>query len=165
MAEPRDSRPPLKTDTPHHTKYHADKWKDGEDEAQQPSWWAIVKEGLRGDWDDYRHSLSTFHKEPCFRQSMLWAIGLSFLVAVHRFKETGAFGTLSSPPRTDGVLTWLSATCVCTLSSSRGHENGWYLIAGLILRATDWWVGSFFVIGTGGWCGPSLLTSAFGTMI
>jgi len=49
----------------------------------------LIQAGLRGTRDDYEYSLHTFYKTPCFRQALMWGIGLGTALALHRFKETG----------------------------------------------------------------------------
>jgi len=59
-----------------------------ESEAQQASATEVLQAGLRGSKDEYVHSLETLHTTPCFRQSLLWGIGLGLAIGGHRFKET-----------------------------------------------------------------------------
>tara|TARA_Y100000780_G_scaffold171485_1_gene156645 strand:- start:250 stop:546 length:297 start_codon:yes stop_codon:yes gene_type:complete len=48
----------------------------------------LIQAGLRGTRDDYEYSLHTFYKSPCFRQALLWGIGLGAAIALHRYKES-----------------------------------------------------------------------------
>lgn len=48
----------------------------------------LLQAGLRGTRDDYEYSLHTFYKSPCFRQALLWGIGLGSAIALHRYKES-----------------------------------------------------------------------------
>lgn len=57
-------------------------------QTETPSFGTLVQAGLRGTRDDYEYSLHTFYKSPCFRQALLWGIGLGAAIALHRYKET-----------------------------------------------------------------------------
>jgi Protein of unknown function (DUF3767) len=49
----------------------------------------VVRRGLRGSKEEYEHSASTLYRNPCFRESLMWGIGLGLLFGLHRYKETG----------------------------------------------------------------------------
>jgi hypothetical protein len=49
----------------------------------------VVRRGLRGSMEEYEHSAATLHRNPCFREALMWGIGLGMLFGLHRFKETG----------------------------------------------------------------------------
>lgn len=55
-----------------------------------PSVGTIIKKGLEGSKAEYAYSLETLYTSPCFRNSLLWGIGLGIGVGLHRFKETRA---------------------------------------------------------------------------
>lgn len=64
-------------------------------QTQQPKpsrfaqWYASLRQGLKGDKETYVHAAKTTPRQPCFRSSLLWGIGLGCLIGLHRWKETG----------------------------------------------------------------------------
>ena len=50
----------------------------------------VIRKGLEGSKAEYAYSMETLHTSPCFRNSLLWGIGLGLGVGLHRFKETRA---------------------------------------------------------------------------
>ena len=60
----------------------------GSADGEQPaSFWDVFKATMKSPKSEYRESLFTFVRQPCFRESMSWGLGVGTLFAVHRFKQ------------------------------------------------------------------------------
>lgn len=51
------------------------------------SFWDVFKATVNSPKQEYRESLITFVRQPCFRESMSWGLGVGSLFAIHRFKQ------------------------------------------------------------------------------
>jgi hypothetical protein len=97
---------------------------------------SLIKAGLRGSRDDYEYSLSTFHKSPCFRQALMWGIGLGLAVAAHRFKETSESSRVRVTRIRGCSADWQATREAC---------------AGAAIKAVDGFVVSWAGVSMGAW--------------
>jgi len=75
----------------------------GGDGQPKATFWDVFRASVSSSKQEYRHSAHSFIRQPCFRESMSWGLGIGALFSAHRFKQDSTCGVCCAafccPPR------------------------------------------------------------------